>query len=192
MYNSIIGNLANIDKKLFIIINQLHNSFFDHIVYWITHKLFWVPLYIILIHLIAKKLKKDTWLVLMTIALLITICDQFSSGLIKPYIQRLRPCFEPSIEYTVHVVGHHHGLYGFISSHAANTFGLATFLWLLFRSNYCFILFIWSSIVSYARIYGGVHYPGDILLGALSGMCWGWTMYNIYKVYCIKYRNNAA
>jgi len=190
MYNSITDNLANIDKKLFLIINRLHNPFFDHIVYWITHELFWIPLYIILLYLIAKKLKKRTWLTLITIALLITICDQFASGLVKPYIQRLRPCFDPSIQSTVHVVGKHHGLYGFISSHAANTFGLATFLWFLFKSHYCFILFIWSLSISYARIYGGVHYPGDILLGALSGIWWGWAIYTVYNVYCVKHEED--
>jgi undecaprenyl-diphosphatase len=137
--------------------------------------------------LIVKKSKRDAWLVLLSIAILITICDQFASGLIKPCIQRLRPCFDLSIQSIVHVVGKHHGLYGFISSHAANTFGLATFVWLLYRSHYCFLLLIWASIVSYARIYGGVHYPGDILLGAFSGVGWACTIYTFYRFYRNKY-----
>ncbi|MHB9147754.1 MAG: phosphatase PAP2 family protein [Candidatus Amoebophilus sp.] len=187
MLNLLLARLLEIDKELFLIINQIHTPFWDKVVYWITHELFWIPLYIILLYLIIKRFKKRFWVILLTIAVLITICDQFASGLVKPYIQKLRPCFDPNLKAIVHVIGRHHGLYGFISSHAANTFGLATFLWLLFRTHYCFLLFVWASIVSYARIYGGVHYPGDILLGALSGIWWGWNIYMVYRFYCAKY-----
>jgi len=188
MFDLLLARLLEIDKKLFLIINQTNSPFWDRVVYWITHELFWIPLYIVLLYLIIKSFKKRSWLILLTIAVLITICDQFASGLVKPYIQRLRPCFDPNLKAIVHVVGRHHGLYSFISSHAANTFGLATFLWLLFRSHYWFLLFVWASIVSYARIYGGVHYPGDILLGALSGVCCGWVTYTLYNHYCTKYK----
>jgi len=145
----------------------------------ITYTWFWVPLYLGLIYLLAKFPKKELGPVLVTVAMLIALCDQFATSCIKPWVQRLRPCEDPQIRDLVHVVGHYTGLYGFISSHAANTFGLAMFLWLLLRKQerYIYILFGWAAGISYARVYGGVHYPSDVLVGAVSGLVWAWLVY---------------
>jgi undecaprenyl-diphosphatase len=182
MYHVFYSQLVELDRKLFFVINQSHHPWVDRIVYWVTHEAFWVPLYAFLLYLIIKNLRAKSWIVLFAIVILITICDQFASGLIKPWMQRLRPCFHPDLQAVVHVVGRHSGLYGFISSHAANTFGLATFLYLLLRNRYpCIkLLFIWAFMVSYARIYGGVHYPADMIVGAVSGIWWGWGMFRLY------------
>lgn len=183
IYDLLSGHLSNIDKKTFLMLNQLHHPLIDKIVYWVTHELFWIPLYVLLLYLIIKKQKNNTWLALLAIIILITLCDQFASGLIKPWTQRLRPCCNPHLKEMIHVVGRYHGLYGFISSHAANTFGLAIFLYFLLRKHYKYIylLFIWAIGVSYARIYGGVHYPLDILVGSITGLGWGWGMYKVYN-----------
>ncbi len=188
---SLYSQLSQLDRKLFFIINQYHHPWVDYIVYWVTHEACWLPLYAFLLYLIIKHLRTKSWIALVAIAILITICDQFASGLVKPWIQRLRPCFQPELQAVVHVVGRHHGLYGFISSHAANTFGLATFLYLLLRPRYSSIrlLFSWALAVSYARIYGGVHYPADIIVGALSGLGWGWMVFRLY-VYISRITNN--
>eukprot|EP01132_Coremiostelium_polycephalum_P002977 gene2977-3717_t len=173
MVHPIIQQLQQLDERFLFLVNHRHTPLWDKVAYWITHELFWIPLYVVLLYLLIKKLGRQFWLALASIVILIVLCDQFSSGLIKPWVQRLRPCFNTQLPFSLHIVGKHHGLYGFISSHAANTFGLATFFWLLLRSPYGWVLFLWASLVSYARVYGGVHYPGDVLLGALSGAIWG-------------------
>jgi undecaprenyl-diphosphatase len=187
MYQTLYIQLEQLDRKLFFLINGSHHPWLDRMVYWATHEFFWIPLYAFLLYLIIKNLRAKSWIALVAIAILITICDQFASGLSKPWTQRLRPCFHPDLQAVVHVVGRHQGLYGFISSHAANTFGLATFLYLLLRKRYPYIklLFLWALGVSYARIYGGVHYPADIIIGALSGVGWGWVVFKLYA-YIIK------
>lgn len=191
MHQPFYSQLVQLDRKLFFIINQSYHPWLDRMVYWVTHEAFWIPLYAFLLYLIIKNLRAKSWIALITIAILITICDQFASGLIKPWVQRLRPCFHPHLQGIVHVVGNHHGVYGFISSHAANTFGLAAFLYLLLRKRYPSIrlLFIWALGVSYARIYGGVHYPADIIVGALSGVGCGWVVFKIY-MYISRLTNN--
>jgi undecaprenyl-diphosphatase len=174
--------LVQLDRKLFLAVNQFQHPWADNVVYWVTHEAFWIPLYAFLLYLIISNLQRRAWLALLGIGVLIALCDQFASGLIKPWVGRLRPCFNPHLQEIVHVVGRHHGLHGFISSHAANTFGIATYLYLLLGNKYSSLglLFVWALGVSYARIYGGVHYPGDVLVGAMTGIGWGWCVYKLY------------
>ena len=109
--------------------------------------------------------------------------DQFTSGLMKPFFERLRPSHEPALEGMVHMVsGYSGGKYGFASSHAANTFGIAMFLSCLLKVEKPWInwLFLWAALVSYTRIYLGVHYPGDIIVGALIGVAFGWLVFKLY------------
>jgi undecaprenyl-diphosphatase len=194
MASTIISNLENIkflkvltivnylDQQLFYWINSHHTTWLDGIAYWVSHRFFWLPLYGLLIYCLIQVFKKKTLPVLLTIFLLIGCCDRFSSFLLKPQIQRLRPCENPQIKNSVHVVGHYMGNYGFISSHATNSFGLAMFLWLLLRKSHgsIYLLFVWASVISYARVYGGVHYPGDVLVGSLAGLTIGWLIYKLY------------
>jgi undecaprenyl-diphosphatase len=89
----------------------------------------------------------------------------------KPFFQRLRPCHDPVIQHIVHVVGDCGGQFGFASSHAANCFALAMAFYLLFSTKkLSFFLFLWAIIVSYSRIYVGVHFPSDLIVGALVGV----------------------
>ena len=187
-----LEKLVQLDQQLFLFLNRLHNPFWDKVMYWVTEgTFFWIPFYILLIVLVARIFKWQTIYILMAIAVVITLCDQFSSTLIKPWVQRLRPCHEPSIQHLVHLVGDCGGMYGFISSHAANTFGLSMFLWLLLKSRYQLIglLFFWAALVSYSRIYVGVHYPADIILGALSGIVFAWRIYQLYTYYLLTLYN---
>jgi undecaprenyl-diphosphatase len=95
----------------------------------------------------------------------------------KPVFARFRPSQEPTLEGLVHLVnGYKGGLYGFASSHAANTFGIAFFVWLTLRAHYRWIIliFAWAAFMTYTRIYLGVHYPGDIIVGAVVGFGSGW------------------
>jgi undecaprenyl-diphosphatase len=102
----------------------------------------------------------------------------------KPFFARLRPSHEPSLAGLVHLVdGYAGGKYGFASSHAANTFGVAWFIWKLFRTRYSWIwvMFIWCTLMTYTRVYLGVHYPGDVVVGALVGVGSGMAGFYVYK-----------
>lgn len=177
-----LATLEKIDQQVFLFLNRYHSAGWDWLVYWITHELFWLPLYGWLVYRMASTLQRETFVALGAIVILIILCDQFAASFVKPWVQRLRPCCNLPMQDVVHVVGRYQGMYGFISSHAANTFGLAMFLWLVLRSHdrYSYVLFGWAAGISYARVYGGVHYPGDVLFGALSGLFWAWLVYRGY------------
>ncbi|MEW6469558.1 MAG: phosphatase PAP2 family protein [Bacteroidota bacterium] len=174
--------LRNIDVSLFLWLNGKHNDLFDTVMYWASHKLFWIWFYVILLALVAVRLGKKTFLVLPAVALMILLSDQ-GSGLIKRSVQRKRPCHSEHLAGRVHVNGSCGGAYGFVSSHAANTFALAFFLSLLIGKAYRwlpYLLFAWAFFVSYSRIYNGVHYPADILGGAVVGMLSAWLAAKLY------------
>jgi undecaprenyl-diphosphatase len=172
--------LLNFDKRLFLFLNGLHTPFLDEIMYFLTETYGWIPMYALLIYLITKKFGIDTLWVLLGVAITILLSDQITSGFMKPYFARLRPTHEPSLEGLIHTVrGYRGGQYGFASSHAANTFGVALFIWLSLRHYYKWIwmIFAWAALMTYTRIYLGVHYPTDILVGGLVGASGGWIGY---------------
>lgn len=170
--------ILDLDKELLLFFNGFHAAWLDPLVMLATKTIFWLPLYLYLVYLIIKYKRSDTLFVLLGVALTITLADQITSGFMKPFFARLRPSQDPSLAGIVHLVDNYKGgLYGFASSHAANTFGTATLIFLLFRARYTWIwtIFIWALLVSYTRIYLGVHYPGDILVGAMVGIATGIT-----------------
>lgn len=168
--------ILDLDKELLLFFNGLHTSWLDPVMILATKTISWLPLYLFLVYLIIKFKKWDTLFVLVGVALTIVLADQITSGFMKPFFARLRPSQDPALAGLVHLVNDYKGgLYGFASSHAANTFGTATLIFLLFRARYRWIwlIFIWALLVSYTRIYLGVHYPGDIIVGALVGLACG-------------------
>jgi undecaprenyl-diphosphatase len=177
-------DLIEWDKELLQYLNSLHADWLDPVMMLFTQTLFWLPLYALLVFLMIRTYGKASWIPLLGIALTIFLADRITSGLMKPYFMRFRPSREPSLQGLLHLVnGYTGGLYGFASSHAANTLGTATFFWLLLRERYSWIwlLFVWALVMTYTRIYLGVHYPGDILVGGLIGIACGWIGFKLFQ-----------
>lgn len=170
------------DKEIFLLLNGIHNSFWDFIMYWVSEKLTWVPVYLVILYLVIRHFRKEAILIIPLAFLMIVFSDQISV-LIKNIFQRLRPCHEPGLESLVHLVKNKcGGEFGFVSSHAANHFALSIFLLNLFRDKIAFsvpVLVLWALLVSYSRIYLGVHYPGDVMFGGILGIISGILFYQL-------------
>ncbi|OOG77811.1 phosphatase PAP2 family protein [Algoriphagus sp. A40] len=171
-----IETLKKWDEDLFLWLNSFHFDWLDPVMLQISETITWVPLYAYLIWRIFKMDRANAWWVLGGVALTILAADQFTSGFLKPLMERLRPCHDPRWEGIMHNYERCGGLYGFVSSHAANTFGMAVFLNRKLKGKVKNLrwLYLYAVVVSYSRIYLGVHYPFDILLGALIGTVVAW------------------
>jgi len=179
-----LETLINWDTNLFLFLNGIHSPFWDQVMWLISGKWIWIPLYLFILGWLIKNYQWKAIALLVFIVLLITISDQSSVHLFKQIFQRLRPCHDPTIANMVHIVnGKCGGEYGFVSSHAANTFAIAVFSLLLIRNRfYTVSIIFWASLVSYSRVYLGVHFPGDIIGGALLGIFIGFLVCKGYRL----------
>ena len=183
-----LETLLQLDYDLFLFLNDINSPFWDKLMLFITHKYTWVPLYLgVTVYLFYRHKLKSAFFLYLGFILLVFITDQSSVHLFKNVFERLRPSHDPLLEGLVHTPGSKGGKYGFVSSHAANVFGFAVYSALLFKNRiYSLLIFIWAAVVSYSRIYLGVHFPGDILGGALLGAAAGFAVYAIFQIPFLK------
>jgi undecaprenyl-diphosphatase len=178
-----IDYLMDIDADALLAVNGLHDLFQDAFWWFVTAKWSSALLVLALLWILLHQNRRHALLVLVMLALAVLVADQVSSGLIKHLVERLRPTHDPSLESMVHVInGYRGGLYGFVSSHAANFSAIAMLVSLVMRHRLVTIsMFGWALLQCYSRMYLGVHYPGDIIGGLAVGMLAGWLVWLLMR-----------
>ena len=203
--------MLKLDKQLFLLINGAHAPWLDAVMTFVTSAYTWIPFYVLLfVYIIIKKeynlgnpfKKRDGtrndvivaggWKIAVFIlaATLLTflLTDQISAGVIKPLFHRLRPSHDPATENIARFITGRGGMYGFVSNHAANFFGLAAITTLFIRKKwYTWIIFFTATLVSYSRIYVGKHFPGDVICGAILGYAIGLGIYFLARKIYLKH-----
>ncbi len=179
-----LEQLLQYDTDLFLFLNNLGSEPWDGLWRFITEKYSSIPLYVILLFLVYKKLGwKGTLVILVTVALMITSTDQLAN-LFKYGIERPRPCRVEALQASMRFVADGCGRFGYFSAHAASSMAVAVFLGLLLRDRYKylpFLLLFWAVVVAYSRIYLGVHYPLDIITGMFFGGIIGWIFFKLQE-----------
>lgn len=168
--------LTETDTQLLLFLNSWHCTWADNFMMLISSRFAWILFYASFLFVMFRNYPVLTVVkCLVAIAAIILLCDQTASGLIKPLAERMRPSNPDNpIAPMVNIVkGYRGGPYGFPSSHAANSWGMAFFaMYLVRNAKLNTMLMLWAAVLSYSRVYMGVHYPGDIIVGALIGFCY--------------------
>lgn len=185
-----MSSIIEFDQQLLLHLNGSDSAYWDGFWMAVTTVGTWLFFYVSLLYVLLRSYKSRQILtVVLFLGLAILMADQVASGICKPYFQRFRPTHEPLLEGQVNIVrGYVGGLYGFMSSHAANGFAICTFMSLLLRYRWTtMVMLLYAILTSYSRIYLGVHYPGDILCGGLWGCVSGGIAYMAYLFVLSRY-----
>lgn len=188
-----MNEIKQLDWDIMILLNDWGNDTIDLIFNIITGKFYAIPLYAFLLYILYKKLsKKELLIALISIAVMILISDQLAVFFKNTLVQRLRPFREPGLEGLISKVGKSGGTYGFYSGHASSAMALAVYLWQHFKKSHRplgIVMFVWAVLVAYSRVYLGVHYPGDVLMGMFMGGVIGYVCYRGYALAKAKYHS---
>jgi undecaprenyl-diphosphatase len=176
LWTRLLNILSHWDKGLFLKINtQWTSNFLDNIFPWFRDQNAWIPLYLFLFVFCIMNFGWRIWPWILFFIITVSITDQISSSLLKNWINRTRPCHNTALSDQIRVlVVYCPGSGSFTSSHATNHFGLATFIFFTMRTyfkNWAYLFFVWAAIISYGQVYVGIHYPLDVIGGAVLG--WG-------------------
>jgi undecaprenyl-diphosphatase len=186
----VLEKLKQLDQEWFLAINGYHSSFWDPIMVAISDRLFWIPFYLVLAAYLIYRHRRQSILMFLAIGLSLLAADGISSRFIKPYFARLRPCHDASLSETINIVAGCGGKFGFLSSHAANTFAIAMLFALMLPDryrNFKIFAFVWAVAISYSRVYLGVHFPGDVLGGAVLGIVLGLIFGLLFRKLRVRY-----
>ncbi|MDR0332926.1 MAG: phosphatase PAP2 family protein [Dysgonamonadaceae bacterium] len=178
-------NLIPWERDWFLFLNGSDSIFLDNIMWTLSGRWVWIPLYLfVLFVFFYKTQKKEAILMTVFLIAIFALCDQFSSGFMKPFFERFRPSRHPDFEEIVTIVnGYTGGRFGFISGHATNAFGFAVFLSMVFRYRWVTIVtLIWALLQGYTRIYLGVHFITDVIGGVIAGTLIAFILYGILIV----------
>ena len=177
-----LEHIENIDREITIIINNLSHDYLDYIMIFLSNKYVWIPLYIYLIFLLWKYDKKNFTINIVICSGSVIVADFITSSIMKPYFERLRPCQDNSMLDLINIVSGCGKKFSFASSHASTTFSLATIFFYITRGDIK-LLFLWSLLIGHSRIYLGVHYFLDVIIGFLVGFLTSMVIYRISKKY---------